>query len=98
MFQIFVKDRCTSQYGIHRIEEDENTTMNEFKKLVYKKTHVPSSHQKFLYQTKYLNHESNIMNQIDYESGINWACIDLMFRQHAPNCSCIKCGGIIFLW
>lgn len=97
MYQIFVKDRCTNRGGTHTIDVTTKTTMIEFKKEVYKKTNVPSQSQKFLYQTKYLNTDDLILDQIICNKDINWACVDLMFRWHGAGCSCLKCGNIILL-
>tara|TARA_B100000900_G_C20458524_1_gene666208 strand:- start:410 stop:730 length:321 start_codon:yes stop_codon:yes gene_type:complete len=97
MYQIFVKDRCTNRGKIHNIEVTVKTTMTEFKKKVYKKTNVPSQSQKFLYQTKYLNDDDLILDQIYFDKKLNWASVDLMFRWHGAGCSCLKCGNIILL-
>ena len=64
--------------------------------MVFIKTKVPSLSQKFLSNSKYLNHGDNILKQLDFQ-GENWITLELMFRWHGPNCFCSNCGGVILL-
>tara|TARA_Y100001970_G_C13645036_1_gene560755 strand:- start:157 stop:474 length:318 start_codon:yes stop_codon:yes gene_type:complete len=96
MYQIFVKDRCTNRGKTYKIDVSNNTTMIEFKKKVFQRTQIPSQSQKFIYETKYLNDNDLILEQINCDN-YNWAHLDLMFRWHGAGCSCLKCGNIILL-
>jgi hypothetical protein len=96
MFQVFVKDVCTNRGGTYKIEIKETMTMDEFKKKVFEKTQVPSQSQKFRFNTKYLNHEEAIFNQIDFQYE-NWVTIELAFRWHGPGCGCFNCVNTIIL-
>lgn len=85
MYQIFVKDNCTTLGGTFKINITQDTTMDEFKKNVFEKTKLPIELQKFKHNAKYLNHADNIFEQIDF-SEYNWVTIELVFRWNSvPN-------------
>ena len=82
MYQIYLKDICTSRGGTYRIEVHENITIDEFKKKVFEKTHLPMHLQKFRFNTKYLNNDNSLFEQIDFKHE-NWVTLELVFRWNA---------------
>ena len=84
MYQIFVKDRCTSNGKTYKIDISNNITMMEFKEKIFEKIPIPIKHQKFIHGRKYLKNDKLLLEQINFNN-YNWADIDLTFRWNTTN-------------
>ena len=58
--QIFIRDLCTSIGKTFNIVIDENTTNEEFKKMVEKKLGLPVKNQRYTFNAKHI--EDDIIN------------------------------------
>lgn len=61
--QIFIRDLCTSIGKTFNIVIDENTTNEEFKKMVEKKLGLPVKNQRYTFNAKRIEDDSNNLKE-----------------------------------